>query len=135
MKIGQLNLEELDQPYYAVIQLRHQQQGVLHSVVLRPDKVKNIKREGEYGLGELRRVGWYDSAIICLGDTPGDQAAGWQYPENIYVVAILGKAVANYAKGNWECIPLDDVLVCLYCGTPAVDSKCQDTECPGSWTE
>ena len=96
MKIGNLNVEELDKPYFCVVQLRHQQPGVLHSVVLRPDKVKQTMRQCSMGHH-------HKAAIIVLGESPGDQAAGWQYPENVYVVAILGVAVEK--DGKWECVP------------------------------
>ena len=97
MNIGPLNLEALDQPYYAVIQLRHQQPGVLHAVILRPDKVKQTMRQCSMGH-------FHESAVIVFGESPGDQAAGWQYPENVYVVAFLGVAVEK--DGKWECEPL-----------------------------
>jgi hypothetical protein len=92
MNIGQLNVEELDKPYYCVVQIRTQPPGVLHAVILRPDKVKEIG-------------GGVSKAIILLGESPGDQAAGWQYQENVYVVAILGKAVEK--DGKWECVTND----------------------------
>ena len=95
MKIGNLNVEELDQPYFCVVQLRHQQPGVLHSVILRPDKIRQTMRQCSMGHH-------HKSAVIVLGETPGDQAAGWQYPENIYVVAVLGNAVEK--DGKWECV-------------------------------
>ena len=98
MNIGQLNLDELDRPYFAVLQLRHQPPGVLHACVLRPDKVSQTMRQ--CSLGHNHR-----SAVIVLGETPGDQAAGWQYPENIIVVALLGSA--HEEGGKWECRPLD----------------------------
>lgn len=96
MKPGNLNLEELDKPYYCVVQLRHQQPGVLHAVILRPDKVKQTMRQCSMGHN-------HKAAIIVLGETPVDQAAGWQYPENIYVVAVLGVAIEK--DGKWECVP------------------------------
>ena len=96
MKTGNLNLDELDLPYFCVVQLRHQQPGVLHAVVLRPDKVKQTMRQCSMGHH-------HKAAIIVLGETPGDQAAGWQYPDNVYVVAILGVAVEK--DGKWECVP------------------------------
>lgn len=96
MKIGQLDIEALDQPYYAVIQLRHQPPGVLHSVILRTDKVKETMRQCSMGH-------FHKSAVIVLGESTGDQAAGWQYPENVYIVAVLGKAVEQ--GGQWTCEP------------------------------
>lgn len=98
MKIGALDLEELDQPYFAVVQLRHQPPGVLHAVILRPDKVKQTMRQCSLGHS-------HKSAVIVLGESAGDQAAGWQYPENVYVVALLG-AAAEVEGGKWECRPL-----------------------------
>ena len=97
MNIGQLNIDELDQHYYAVLQLRHQPQGVLHVCVLRPDKVTQTMRKCSMGHN-------HKSAIILLGDTPGDQAVGWQFPENIFVVAVIG--TAHEKDGKWECRPL-----------------------------
>lgn len=97
MNLGQLNLDQLDQAYYAVLQLRHQQSGVLHACVLRPDKVRQTMRQCSLGHA-------HKSAVIVLGQTPGDQAAGWQYPENVIVIAILG--TAHGENGKWECRPL-----------------------------
>lgn len=101
LKQGQLNLDDLDQPYAAVVQLRTQPQGVIHQVVLRPDKIKKIQRICQYGHA-------HDSGLIVLGETFGDQAAGWQYPENVYVVAVLGEAVPPVGNPNsiaepWMC--------------------------------
>ena len=96
MNAGPLDLAALDKPYFAVLQLRHQQPGVLLSAVLRPDKVKATTRQCSLGHA-------HESAIIVLGETPGDQAAGWQYPENIYVVAVLGEAFE--VDGKWQCRP------------------------------
>lgn len=98
MKIGQLNVEDLDQPYYCIVQLRHQPQGVLHSVILRPDKISQTMRQ--CSMGHHHR-----SSVIVLGESPGDQAMGWQYPENIHVVSVLGKAIET--DGKWECIPIE----------------------------
>ena len=94
MNIGQLNLDALDQPYFVIVQLRHQPAGVLHSVILRPDKVKQTMRTCSMGHQ-------HKSAVIVFGESPGDQAAGWQYPENVYVVAVLG--TAHEEGGKWEC--------------------------------
>ena len=99
MKIGQLDVEQLDQPYYCVVQIRHQPPGVLHSVILRPDKITQTMRQCSMGH-------YHRSQVIVIGESPGDQAQGWQYPDNIYVVAILGIAVEN--NGKWECRPLHD---------------------------
>lgn len=98
MNIGNLNVEDIDRPYYCVVQLRHQQPGVLHTVILRPDKIKQTMRMCSMGHS-------HKSAIIVLGESPGDQAAGWQYPENVYVVAVLGAATEK--DGKWECVPLE----------------------------
>lgn len=98
MNIGQLNLDQLDQPYFVVVQLRHQPAGVLHAVILRPDKVKQTMRQCSMGHA-------HKSAVIVFGESPGDQAAGWQYPENVYIVAVLGRAVEE--NGKWECQPLN----------------------------
>ena len=92
-----MNLQELDKPLVAIVQLRHQPAGVMHQVVLRPDKVKKIKRICSLGHE-------HESAVIVLGETEGDQAAGWQYPETIQLVAILGEGVEE--KGKWICKPL-----------------------------
>ena len=72
-----MELDELKEAFVAVIQLKTQAPGVLHQVTLRPDKV-------------------YDG-MIRVGDTPGDEAVGWQYPENIQIVRVLGRAVENVA--------------------------------------
>jgi len=98
MKTGLLNVEDLDQPYYCIVQLKHQPPGVLHSVILRPDKISQTMRQCSMGH-------YHRSAVIVLGESPGDQAQGWQYPENIYVVSILGKAIET--DGKWECVPND----------------------------
>ncbi len=98
MKPGPLDVTAIDRPYYCLVQLRTQPPGVLHVVTLRPDKIKTTTRLCSMGHA-------HESAVIVLGDTPGDQAVGWQYPENIHVVAVLGVAVEK--DGHWECIPLD----------------------------
>ena len=97
MNIGPLNLDALDQPYFVVVQLRHQPPGVLHSVILRPDKVKQTMRTCSLGHS-------HKSAMIVFGESPGDQAAGWQYPENVHIVAVLG--AAHEEGGKWECHPV-----------------------------
>lgn len=98
MKIGQLDIDQLDQPTYCIVQLRHQPPGVLHSVILRPDKISQTMRQCSMGH-------YHRSAIIVLGESPGDQAMGWQYPENIHIVAILGKAIET--DGQWKCVPIE----------------------------
>lgn len=97
MIAGPLDLSQLDRPHFAVVQLRHQSPGVLHAVILRPDKVKKTARQCSLGHA-------HESAVIVLGESPGDQASGWQYPENIYIVAVLGEAVEE--EGKWQCRPL-----------------------------
>ena len=98
MNIGQLDIQAIDQPYFVIVQLRHQPAGVLHAVILRPDKVKQTMRQCSMGHA-------HKSAVIVFGESPGDQAAGWQYPENVYIVAVLG--AAHEEDGKWECRPLD----------------------------
>ena len=93
LKLGQFTLSDLDRPYVAVIQLATQPKHVIHQVTLRPDKVHR-------GL----------HPIIRLGETPGDEAAGWQYPETLIVVAILGHAVREPVVAGqpekWKCEPI-----------------------------
>ena len=67
---GLLDLNDLDKNYSCIIQLRTQTSGVIHQVMLRPDKIKD--------------------GLIRLGETPGDEASGWQYPANIIVLSVLG---------------------------------------------
>ena len=98
MNVGTLSVKDIDQPYFCVIQLRTQTPGVLHSVILRPDKIKKTLRQCSMGH-------FHEGDVIVLGESAGDQAAGWQYPENIYVVAVLGAAVEK--DGKWECVPLE----------------------------
>lgn len=71
---GTLLGQELDQAYAAVIQLKTQKDGVLHCVSIRPEKIHK------------------PSGLIRLGDSPGDEAAGWQHPANVFIVAVLGVA-------------------------------------------
>jgi hypothetical protein len=70
-------------PIVAVVQLTTQMQDVLHQVTLRPDKVK----------GDL----------IRLGETPGDEANGWQRLGNVVIITVLGRAVEE--EGKWTCVP------------------------------
>ena len=91
LQIGELILTELDKSYFAVVQLRTQPEGVIHQVTLRPDKVKE--------------------SIIRLGDTPGDEITGWQYPDNILIVEILGEAFEDESEPErspqrWKCRPI-----------------------------
>lgn len=102
MKTGPLDLQELDVAYTVVVQLRHQPMGVFHQVTLRPDKVKQTMRQCSLGHH-------HKSAIIAIGETAGDQAAGWQYPENVHVLAILGTAEpadAESPNGVWKVNPI-----------------------------
>lgn len=99
MNVGTLNIEDIDKPYLCTVQMRHQTSGVLHQVILRPDKIKTTKRQCSMGH-------FHDSAIIVLGESLGDQVTGWQYPENIYVVSVLG--VAMEVNGKWECVPTQE---------------------------
>jgi len=69
-------------PIVAVVSLLTQPPGVLHQVILRPDKVK----------GDL----------IRLGETPGDEANGWMRLGDITVVCVLGDAVED---NGWKCVP------------------------------
>ena len=98
MNVGRLNLDQLDQPYAAIVQLSTQPQGVLFQVILRPDKIKQTMRQCSLGHA-------HKSAVIVLGESTGDQGFGWQYPENIYVVAILGKAIQD--GDLWKVEPLE----------------------------
>ena len=104
MNIGPLNVEDIDRAYFVIVQLRHQPAGVLHSVILRPDKVKQTMRQCSMGHS-------HKSAVIVFGESAGDQAAGWQYPENVYVVAVLGIAHPSTEPVSqatpWECKPLE----------------------------
>ena len=95
MKTGILNIGDLDQAYTVVIQIRHQPQGVFHQVTLRPDKVKQTMRQ--CSMGEFHK-----SALIMIGETPGDQASGWQLPENINVLTVLGSAHEVEAGKEWQ---------------------------------
>ena len=92
LNVGVLDLNELDQDYYVVAQLRTQPAGVIHAMTLMPSKVKQIMRECP-SCGTNHKTG-----IIRLGDTPGDEAVGWQLPQNIHVLAVLGKAEMKDGK-------------------------------------
>ncbi len=93
LKLGQFSIADLDRAYVCVIQLKTQPQYVIHQVTLRPDKVhKSI------------------TPIIRLGETQGDEAAGWQYPNSIQIIAILGHSVREPTDGQtekWKCIPIE----------------------------
>ncbi|MDZ4346075.1 MAG: hypothetical protein U1E51_26990 [Candidatus Binatia bacterium] len=84
MRAGPLNLEELDRAYLCIVQLRTQTPGVIHQVTLRPDKIHD--------------------GFIRLGETPNDEAAGWQYPANVMILSVLGYAIED--KGQWVCRPI-----------------------------
>lgn len=43
--------------------------------------------------------------MIRLGETPGDELNGWNYPQNIEILAVLGEAVEK-EPGKWECRPI-----------------------------
>ena len=85
LSTGPLNLKTLDQAYCCVVQLATQPPGVIHQVTLRPDKIKD--------------------GLIRLGETQGDEAAGWQYPQAIDVKVILGIAKEENDK-TWTVEPL-----------------------------
>ena len=69
----------------AVVHVGTQQPGVLHQVVIDPEKLKGVK----------------GAQIIRLGDYPGDEYCGWQRLDNIDVVEVLG--VATYDKEK-KCV-------------------------------
>lgn len=76
-----LDLDQLKAPTCAIVQLKTQMPGVVHQVVLRPDK---ISRAG----------------FIRLGDTPGDEASCWVHADNLLVMELLGEAIRNQ-DGSW----------------------------------
>ena len=88
MKTGDLDLEALDKNYLCVIRLKHQNRGLLFQVTLRPDKVHD--------------------GLIRLGETLNDEANGWQLPELVEVLSIIGVAVEN--EGKWSCRPILEVV-------------------------
>ena len=96
LKLGQFRLDDLDRNYVAVVQLSTQTPHVIHQVTLRTDKICRS----------------FPNAIIRLGETQGDELAGWQYPETISVVAILGHAVRRPVESGkpeqWDCVPIPD---------------------------
>lgn len=87
---GILKLDDLDCAYVAIVQHFTQQLGVIHQVTLRPDKVRD--------------------GLIRLGETAGDELTGWNYPESLTIVSILGTAHQKTPSGtggiDWECRPL-----------------------------
>lgn len=94
LRNGMLTLQDLDQPYVCVIQLTTQPPNVLHQVTIRPDKVK---KQGPQAIAD----------IVRLGETQGDEAVGWVYPNMVNIVAILGRAIPpKDEKGQWSCEPI-----------------------------
>lgn len=83
MRTGPLDLETLDRAYVCVVKLGWEQRPVLYQVTLRPDKIHD--------------------GVIRLGETQGDEINGWQYPESLQVISVLG---ALNEKG--ECEPLSE---------------------------
>lgn len=75
-------------PIVAVVQLATQPKGVIHQVILRPDKVKG--------------------GLIRLGETPGDEANGWVFLGSIDVIEILGDAEPDEEKKAWKCVPREE---------------------------
>lgn len=77
----------------AVVQLANQPKGVIHQVILSPEKVRN--------------------GIIRLGEFPGDEILGWQHLANVEVVETLGEAVqvepyvCAAQPGKWVCKPFE----------------------------
>ena len=94
LKLGQFCIDDLDRNYVAVVQLATQPSGVIHQVTLRVDKIHRA----------------IPNSIIRLGETQGDECAGWQYPENLIVIAILGHAVrrplVHGQPEQWDCVPI-----------------------------
>lgn len=100
MRAGPLNLADLDKAYLVIVQLKTQPPGVIHQVTLRPDKVKTDYQPCPCGHGKLQR------SVIRFGETPGDEAAGWQSPHNVEIISVLGVAVEVGDK--WECQPIPE---------------------------
>lgn len=80
---GVLSLDCIKENWFVIVQLKNQPHNVIHQVMLRPDKIHD--------------------GLIRLGETPGDEITGWQYPENIEIVAVLGRAVEK--DGRWTNKP------------------------------
>lgn len=76
------NYGSLTYPICAVVQLATQPPGVIHQVILDPAKTKAVAGE----------IAGRTPFLIRLGEWPGDEARGWQYVENIAVLAVLGRA-------------------------------------------
>lgn len=72
----------LTEPVCCVVQLVHQQPGVIHQVVLDPAKTKAVAGE----------IAGRTPFLIRIGEWPGDEANGWQYMDNVLVLAVLGRA-------------------------------------------
>ena len=79
---------DLTHPICAVVQLAHQPPGIIHQVVLDPGKVKAVAGE----------VAGRTPLLIRLGEWPGDEARGWQYVDNVLVLATLGRASLDDEK-------------------------------------
>ena len=92
IKAEVLDLDKLDQAYTCIIHLLGDQPQVLRQVTLDPTKVKN--------------------ALIRLGENPGDEAQGWQYPESIEVLDILGTVEVKVDK-TLTVTPIPSRQVCL----------------------
>lgn len=72
IELGMLNPEELDEkPLACIVHLSEQAPTVFHQVTIRKDKVS-------------------PAGYIRLGETQGDEAAGWRDPDDIEVCEILG---------------------------------------------
>ena len=101
LKLGQFRLDDLDRNYVAVVQLSTQTPHVIHQVTLRTDKIHRSFPDRAFPY-----------PIIRLGETQGDEIAGWQFPETIKVVAILGHAVRRPVESGkpeqWDCVPIPD---------------------------
>ena len=65
----------LTEPICCVVQLAHQQPGVVHQVTLDPAKIKD--------------------GLIRLGEWPGDEANGWQVIAKVNILAVLGRATRS----------------------------------------
>ena len=88
----------------AVVQVGTQPPGVLHQVILSPDKVK-------------------DGLLIRLGDFPGDEYTGWQFLRNVAVVQVLGKAVYDEEKKQWLCVSGEPAYVPVVTWTGGKDGN------------
>ncbi len=75
----------LTEPLCCVVQLRTQPQGVIHQVILDPDK--------------------RHKSLIRLGEWPGDEILGWQHMHNIVIHAVLGR-VERVSEREVKVTPL-----------------------------